>query len=77
MLVMYREFSKNPLYTLIGYLHDGCPILDFHHTRLIDHTRLLDTQEYPSVPTTKLKVNFSFGYTLTKQQKMLRKKFLS
>ena len=46
MLVMYREFSKNPLYTLIGYLHDGCPILDFHHTRLIDHTRLLDTQEY-------------------------------
>ena len=46
MLVMYREFSKNPLYTLIRYLHDGCPILDFHHTRLIDHTRLLDTQEY-------------------------------
>ena len=45
MLVIYREFSKNPLYTLIGYLHDGCPILDFHHTRLIDHTRLLDTQE--------------------------------
>ena len=45
MLVMYREFSKNPLYTLIRYLHDGCPILDFHHTRLIDHTRLLDTQE--------------------------------
>ena len=40
MLVMYREFSKNPLYTLIGYLHDGCPILDFHHTRLIGHTRL-------------------------------------
>ena len=48
MLVMYREFSKNPLYTLIRYLHDGCPILDFHHTRLIDHTRLLDTQEYYS-----------------------------
>ena len=46
MLVMYREFSKNPLYTLIRYLHDGCPILDFHHTRLIDHARLLDTQEY-------------------------------
>ena len=46
MFVMYREFSKNPLYTLIRYLHDGCPVLDFHHTRLIDHTRLLDTQEY-------------------------------
>ena len=46
MLVVYREFSKNTLYTLIRYLHDGSPILDFHHTRLIDHTRLLDTQEY-------------------------------
>ena len=28
MFVMYRELSKNPLYTLIRYLHDGCPIVE-------------------------------------------------